>query len=290
MYWLNHYGFWGGWQSNASPEVREIYIQKKLNTRPQWLGIVIHEAVAWALEQGLVGGTVSRERTLERTVRRARRQIEESEQGRYRQNPKKFPGFSDHYYGQPVATDEWKGVLSELERQVSDVFENPVFMRLLAVPQQVREVEQLRQILVGDVPVWVSLDVLVENRKGGYVIIDWKTGRHHSSQAVAAQLGVYAVYVLDAYFGIRGAQVVDGPLDRIVGMHANLRESKHETHAIGSEHVAAAIDLIANSASKMRSMLQNVQDNVANKEDFPMEPEGAEVCSTCSFRRTCKRE
>ena len=49
-YYYQHYGFWGGWNTSASPETRELYIQKKLLTRAQWMGIVVHEAAEWTLK------------------------------------------------------------------------------------------------------------------------------------------------------------------------------------------------------------------------------------------------
>ena len=61
------------------------------------------------------------------------------------------------------------------------------------------EVEELRQIQVDDIPVWVSLDALVRDGKGGFVIVDWKTGKNHTTEKVAGQLGIYALYVLDRY-------------------------------------------------------------------------------------------
>ncbi|MFT7519705.1 MAG: hypothetical protein ACI9MC_001848, partial [Kiritimatiellia bacterium] len=80
-YWLNHYAFWGGW-SRGSP-AREIYIQKKLNSRPQWIGTTVHEAAEWVLKQVVRGNYPQPERVEERFMREAKRRIEESERGIY---------------------------------------------------------------------------------------------------------------------------------------------------------------------------------------------------------------
>ena len=197
QYWYQHYGFWGGWGQDASPETRTLYIEKKLVSRPQFLGIQIHEAAEWLLKCVQRGQYPTPDQVLERTLRKARQQIEDSKYSRYLRNPKKYPGFIEHYYG--LDGGDWEPVLDELTRQVNGLFENPVLLRLTRVPEQICEIEELRQIHIDGIPVWVSLDVLVRDDKGGFVIVDWKTGRGHSSDKVAAQLGVYGVYVNSYY-------------------------------------------------------------------------------------------
>ena len=48
--------------------------------------------------------------------------------------------------------------------------------------------------------------------------------------------------------------------------------------------------IIRESAGRMRELLVDVEQNVANVEDFPMLAEGSAPCGRCAFRRTCLRE
>lgn len=286
-YWLAHYGFWGGWK-RGSPQ-REIYTQKRLNTRPQWLGSLVHELVERTLKDALNGRAASPERVVERARRRAWGMIEDSERGRYRDEPKHRPGFVEHYYGQEVTREQWEQDVEEIARQLAGLFGNPVFRRLLDVPARIREIEELQQLQVGSVPVWVSLDVLVEDGEGGFVVIDWKTGRGHDVETVAGQLSVYGAYVLQRYLDEDLREVTPQALDRVKAMYVNLRSGDREVLSVDLTALTDALECIDGSASEMRALLVDEAENVARIDDFPMLPEGSAACSTCNFRGTCGR-
>ncbi|MFK7927980.1 MAG: PD-(D/E)XK nuclease family protein [Myxococcota bacterium] len=287
-YYLQHYAFWGGW--DPSSPAREIYIQKRLNSRPQWIGLTVHEAAEWLLKQVRRGEFPTRERAVERFMRQARRRIEESERGLYRQRPKKSPGFVDHYYDLGTAPDVWEADLAEIERQVDGLFDNDVFLRLSRVPERIVEIEELQQMRVGDVPVWVSLDVLVGDGEGGFVVIDWKTGREHNPETVAKQLGVYGAYVLDRYFGQAPGDPGELALNRVRAMYVNTRENSYETRDLTKEMLDSTVATVRDSAALMRTKLVDVSQNVAQEGDFPMVEEDSAECRRCHFRRQCGRE
>ena len=98
-YWYQHYGFWGGWDRNASADCRQLYIEKKLQNRAQSLGIHVHETIEWLLKSIRAGTYPTPEQAASRCQNRLNRQIEDSKHGRYQINPKRFPGFSEHYFG-----------------------------------------------------------------------------------------------------------------------------------------------------------------------------------------------
>jgi hypothetical protein len=279
LYWYQHYGFWGGWKT-SSP-AREIYIQKRLNSRPQWLGTKIHEAVEWTLREVRAGRRPPPRYVVDRTLEQARREIEDSARERYRENPKKYPGFAEHYYGQSVSSADWDETLGEMERQLVGFFDSAVFLRLVRVPQQIVEIEELQQVELAGVPVWVSLDVLVRDEAGGFVVIDWKTGAAHDPATVVQQLGVYAAYVRQRYMSDDGEVRV---------MYANLRHGDHEVRVVTGDLVTQAVGRIEKSASAMTSLLDDAAENIANVQSFPMLEEGSSVCATCVYRRSCERE
>lgn len=287
-YYLQHYAFWGGWEPD-SPN-REVYIQKKLNSRPMWIGTTVHAAAEWVLGQVRRGHYPPPDRVVERFLRGARRAIDESARGLYRFRPKRSPGFVDHYYGLETPDEAWQADLEEIERQIRGLFTNKVFQRLARVPGRIIEVERLEQVEVGGVPVWVSLDVLVSDGAGGYVIIDWKTGREHDAETVAAQLGVYGAYVLDRYLDQRPHTAGDDHVGRIQAMYVNLRSDTFETRPIDREVLERTVRTVQDSASAMRERLEDATENIAREGDFPMVEEGSPACRWCVFRRTCGRE
>lgn len=280
QYWLNYYGSWGGWKSDAPPDVRQAYIQKKLTTRAMWIGTVVHDMAEGVLKDLQSGRQPSTDYHIRRAMNRAQRDIRDSEGGRWAEWPSRVCAFQDHYYEQPVDQAAWDDALSVIEQQVRGFFERPTVRRLHQVPQQLIEVEELTQVTVGDVPVWVKLDALVSDGQGGAVVIDWKTGKHHQTEVVAAQLGVYGLYCTMQH---------NIPADRIIAMHVNLRTGDRTQHPIDAAILEAAQADIQASADAMRAKLSDVAGNVADPAEFPMLPEGNPKCAGCQFRRSCGR-
>jgi hypothetical protein len=280
QYWLTYYGSWGGWNRDAPPEVREAYIQKKLTTPAMWIGTVVHDMAEGVLKDLMAGRQPGPDYHIRRAMNRAQRDIRESEGGRWREWPSRVCAFQAHYYEQPVTQATWDEALGVIEQQLRGFFERPTVRRLMQVPRQLMEVEELTQVEVGDVPVWVKLDALVSDGRGGAVVIDWKTGAHHQTEVVAAQLGVYGLYCTMRH---------DIPADRIIAMHVNLRTGDRTQHPITTEILEQARADIQASADAMRAKLVDVPGNVADQADFLMLEEGSPACERCQFRRSCGR-
>jgi hypothetical protein len=286
-YWLSHYGSWGGWRPIAPDEVREAYIQKRLSTRAQWVGTLVHHAAEYVLKEVKDGRFPRREAVVEQFRRRALRQIEDSREGRYRFFPKKYPGFIEHYYGEEEDGPGWDAAVESVVVQVDGLFENPVFLRLTEVPDRIREVERLEQIRIGDVPVWVSLDVLVEDGRGGLVVVDWKTGMAHDPASIAGQLGVYGVYVLSRYLRVDLTNRRPSDLERVKTMYVNLRSGEREVFQLEDAHVDDALAVIQSSAKRMAAVEERAQR--ADLDAFPQLAEGDPTCASCPFRASCAR-
>lgn len=281
-YWLQYYGSWGGWESSAPTAVRDAYVQKKLTTRAMWIGTRVHGVAETLLKDALSGRGIPPLEDAQRRVRRlAEADVEASASGAWLQRPARRVGFSEHYYAEAVDRGEWAAAVSEIERQVAVLFGNRIFRRLLAVGPRVREVEVLRRFTVDSTDVYAALDVLVDDGKGGVTIVDWKTGTAHADDEIAAQLGVYGLYVT-SQLGI--------PADQVTAMHVNLRHDTETTHRVDAAAIAAARALIATSVGAMREKLLDIPNNIADSAQYPLEAEGAAVCRRCCFRRTCGRE
>ena len=286
-YFFSYYGSWGGWQGSADEQTRELYIQKKLTSRAMWTGTLVHDAAELAVRQLRDGELCNLDELAKKALIRARREISESERGANRQSPSKFTGFREHYYDEGVSQADWDETLEEIERQIRGLSECPSYKRIEALclnegtPEKVVEIEELVKIDIDGVPVWVRLDALLMGRQGEFVVLDWKTGKAHVDDVIAAQLGVYGLYCV-LHHGARE--------DRIVAMHANLRSNSQAKHTINAETMAETRRLIRDSAERMLCVLKDRDKNIAEIDEFPPLPEGSARCSWCSFRRTCDRE
>ncbi len=280
-YWLNHYGFWFGWdRERATTRQRELYIQKNLTTLPMWIGTVVHDAAESCLRSLVRRRQPVQERVVDMALSRARRNLQDSREGAWRWDPKRRPGFQFHYYEQeenPVWIEE---AFETIRAQIEGLFESRVFRQMARYPARILEVEELLSIDVQGIPVWVKLDGLMRGKDGGVVVVDWKTGKFHADKSVDQQLGVYGLYALQRW--------VDSP-ERIKAMHVNLREGKWRVFELTAELLTETTAFISESAGQMKALLQDVDDNLAEEEDFPMLPEGDLRCRRCRFRRDCDR-
>ncbi len=280
-YWFTYYGSWGGWDAQAPPEVRQAYVEKKLTSRAMWTGTVVHAIAEEGVKLGRAGGGDDVEDAVRAARNRAETDIAQSDSGAWLRRPARLTGFAEHYYGTPVTPEQWDAAVTEIERQVRNLHRSRIYRRLLDVPERIREVEELQRFPVADGEVYVSLDVLVDDGRGGVVIIDWKTGDAHSEGTIAAQLGVYGLYATD---------VLGVPADRIVAMHVNLRHETETRHPVGPAEIEAAGAEVAAGLRLLRSRLRDVAENIADKEDFPTLPEGDPKCRWCNLRRSCGRQ
>lgn len=280
-YWYTYYGSWGGWSTGLTGPVRDAYVQKKLTTRAMWIGTVVHGAAEEGIRRMVARRPLDLEGAVRTVLTRARNDIEGSRTGAWLQRAAKRTGFREHYYNEAIDPSVWDSAIGEIERQVRGLYDNRIFRRIGQVPDRVMEVEELRRFRVGSAEVYAALDVLMADGNGGVVIIDWKTGEAHSDGEIAAQLGVYGIYA---------TQVLGVPTDRVKAMHVNLRHAVETTHAVGPTEIEAAREQIEANVSVMRAGLRDVPGNVADKNDYPMLPEGDARCRWCSFRRSCERE
>jgi hypothetical protein len=71
-YYYHYYGAWGGWDSNAPPDIRRLYVLKQLTGRQGWAGRTVHSAVELVLRVLHAGEELSEGRLIDDTVGRRR--------------------------------------------------------------------------------------------------------------------------------------------------------------------------------------------------------------------------
>lgn len=279
-YWYNYYGARGGWRADAPPEVQEIHRLKKLAGRSQWLGQLVHEAVATVL-RGIVWRRPEDEGALRtRLLADAARAVDIA-RGRAPEPPGGPPvGFVEVEHGEDPGDEVWDATLADLAARFDDLMVHPVLRRLRAVPDRIVEVDRLRKVRLDGFRLYVAPDVLVADGHGGRVIVDWKTGRSHDPELVAQQMAVYAWWVHHD----------DGiPIDRIKGLQANVPGAEHLTVCFEPRHLELTKQTVAESVARMQALLVAPDRDEAVAEAFePLEP-GAEACQSCRFRGPCGR-
>lgn len=280
-YYYAYYGSWGGWEAPPGSLARELYVLKKLSSRWQWAGQVVHEAIRQTLSRARWTGEMRPlDELLGQTRTRARSQWATSRDKSYWREASRIAGLVEHEYGEPVPDAEWKRIYEEVvERSIRAFYASGTFERIRATPPgRWLTVDEVAAWMFEGVKVWVALDFAFKDDQGLVHVLDWKTGRERGSDHV--QLGVYALFARDKW-GIAPEGVAAGLVYLQAG--AELVEAKVDREAL--ETCKAEM---RRSIGDMRALLEDPARNLARIERFP-QIEDRQSCRRCPFRRPCGR-
>jgi hypothetical protein len=281
-YYYQYYGSWGGWEAPAGSPVRELYVLKKLSSRWQWAGSVVHTALKRMLERARhTGRFQGLDELLARTRERARRDWSVSREKSYWREPSQIAGLIEHEYAEPVPNQEWKRIWDEvIEGSLRAFFTSEAFERIQRTPREKwLSVDELDSWLFEGTKVWVAVDFAFGDADGVIHILDWKTGKQR--EVDHTQVGIYALYAQQKWGaapqGVRGGLVY-------------LATAAGDCVTVSADPVAleACKDEMRRSIAAMRERLDDAPRNVARLEQFP-QLSAPESCRRCPFRRPCGR-
>jgi hypothetical protein len=284
-YFFTYYGSWGGWEAPAGSQVRELYVLKKLSSRWQWAGSVVHAALKQVLQRAKVTGEVAPlDQVLERTRARARAEWAGSREKRYWREASRIVGLVEHEYAEPIPPADWGRLYDEVvEGSLRSFYGSAVLEEIRATPRaDWLTVDELDSWTFEGTKVWLAVDFAYRDPQGRVHLLDWKTGKERGVDHV--QVGTYALYAR-AKSGVSPEGVVGG----LVYLAPN--------GAPGGERVSVAADPATLEACRgemrasigaMRAALVDPARNVAREEAFPP-LDTREPCRRCPFRRPCGR-
>jgi hypothetical protein len=282
-YFFTYYGSWGGWEAPAGSSVRELYVLKKLSSRWQWAGSLVHEALKRALTRAKATGELPPlERLLEQTRAKARAEWAGSREKSYWREASRIVGLVEHEYGEPVADADWKGLYEGVvDGCLRAFYASELKEEILRTPRERwLTVDELDSWSFEGTKIWVAVDFAYRDAEGRVHVLDWKTGKERDVDHV--QVGTYALYAHGKW---------NVAVDSVVGGLVYLAGSG------GAERVSVAADRTALDActstmrasiASMKASLEDAGRNVAREEAFPRLEDRAE-CRRCPFRRPCGR-
>jgi hypothetical protein len=278
-YYLNYYGSWNGWLDYADPEVREIYIMKKLSSIPMWIGSCVHEMAEWVIEQLNYDMPVGLEKTASLLREKMLRDWEDSRSGAYRQRPSKILGLGEHYYKERLSITAFEDSYEIAEKCLYNLFNKSIYQDVLH-DQQIKIVmsESFEHFYLDGTKIWVVPDLVI-SKNGEITIVDWKTGQNFDGGTAEVQLGIYALY---------GTRKWDCAPESITVHEANLRHGESAVKQISKKDMEWVTRYILNSVTMMRVVLDDPDKNIASIENFPKRDDQG-LCRYCNFRRACER-
>jgi CRISPR/Cas system-associated exonuclease Cas4 (RecB family) len=280
-YFFQYYGSWGGWEASPGSRVRELYVLKKLSSRWQWAGSIVHDALKEMLQRARARGEFRPlDDLLRRTRERARAQWARSREKSYWREASQIAGLVEHEYAEPVANEEWKRIWDEvIEGSLRAFYASDTFAAIERTPRERwLTVDELDSWSFEGTKVWVAVDFAFTAPDGTIHILDWKTGRER--EVDHTQVGIYALYAREKW-GAAPEGVVGGLVYLSTG---------GERVSVSADPVALAAcqEEMRRSIAAMRERLADAARNVAREESFPTLEERT-ACRRCPFRRPCGR-
>jgi hypothetical protein len=282
-YYYAYYGSWGGWEAAAGSPVRELYVLKKLSSRWQWAGSVVHGALKQMLGRArATGDFVPVDRLVQRTRERARSEWSTSRDKSYWREASRITGLVEHEYGEPVANEDWRRLYEQvIDGSLRAFYASDIFDEIRRTPRdRWLTVDELDSWEFEGTKVWVAIDFAYRDASGRVHVLDWKTGKERGVDHV--QVGTYALYAhrkwgipVDGVVGGLVYLVGDGPAERV-----SVAADRAALDACTAEMRA--------SIAEMKAALDDPARNVAAIDAFP-QLDARDGCRRCPFRRPCGR-
>ncbi len=281
-YYLQYYGFWGGWNRSSDEQTRQIYVLKKLQNRYMWVGIAVHETVEHILKHLRGGRVLSRENVVEDMLNNMREQFRESREGKYKIDPKNTTGLTEHEYGVDLPDSEWETIRNRGKQCVNNFYNLDLFRELQSSPPEewlaiegdlnARD-NTVDSFNIGNLKIWLKLDFAYRNGDRVH-IVDWKTGH---SDPDFRQLYCYGYYAWKEW-GFQPEQV---DLKMV-----NLLEPDITAESLSMDKLEQLEREIQEDVVSMKDLLVNPEENTARMEDFP-KVDDLSTCRRCRFRKIC---
>lgn len=276
-YYLSYYGSWGGWDEDADPEPRRLWLLKQMQTRHMWIGDLVHRSCGFALTFTRHHGVLPPERELVRHFDHAmREEFRASRANLLLETGAKHTRLLEHDLDEPLRDGEWRTLHTRAIRALRTFVASPLIARVLAVPvARWLAIEDYGRFEVEGVPVSVRLDFAFDDGQS-LTVVDWKTGARPSS-ATTTQLACYALYATETWHV---------PLERVRTLEVNLVRNESNERTISTEDADETRRRILASATKLTARLDDADANVASEEAFE-KVETLSVCRRCVFQRAC---
>lgn len=275
QYYFNYYGSWNGWLRDSDPKAQLLYRLKKISTVPQLVGTVVHEAISNVLKAVQAGRDVVPASVETYAHKLFGRHLQDSEEQRWLQSASKFTNLFEHYYKEPFSETDRTNWASRISSSLTAFFASQAYATLQSTnPEHYLSIEELTDFTLADTKIWVTLDVAIRHN-GAVYIFDWKTGRER--EADRHQLAVYALYATSQW----GIALPDLHLQDIY-----LQADKVSTVELSPDDLDRTRTFVVESASAMRALLDDIPQNTASEDTFPMTT-NTNLCTTCPFKAVC---
>jgi CRISPR/Cas system-associated exonuclease Cas4 (RecB family) len=258
----------------AAQEDEEIKRLKRLSALPLWAGSVVHDTIEWFLKKH---DTLPPPEEQDALIRRVVHTGMVSDWRESELGSRRFRLF-EHEYDEPVDQEDKRIAVNTVMRSLRGFFRSDTLREALAVGRdRWLALEDLVSFHVGDVQVFLRMDLAFRDADGRVVIVDWKTGRREG-RFNEIQVAGYALYATEQGWATSPEEIAT-ELNYLAIPRAARR-------GVTQKKIEHARSFIRKSAGNMKALLLDPVENLARLEDFPM-IDRPRFCRRCSFRKLC---
>lgn len=274
-YWFHYYGSWGGWEPDAAPEVRELYLLKNVTNLHLIAGDTVHRAIQNALEDHARGRPSDPEKVVLWCKAEMQRAVRESIEEAWRERPKQCTRLFEHHYGPRPQRDFLVRIAKKVGDSIRRFFTSAAFGLIKETdPAEWLPMETLDTFQFEGTKVYAVPDFACRHR-GEVLLLDWKTGQ--PDERNGDQVVLYALFAA-ARWGADPDRVRGAPVYLLNG-------GGFEPRPVTPEDRARVADMVRGSISAMRDRLKDPATNTAEQSGFPASP--GHACRSCNFRGVC---
>jgi hypothetical protein len=232
---------------------------KQLQTLHQWSGTRVHSTAAAIMDAARTGQPLEAAQAVEQLRNQIMCDWKDSKAGRYREQPKKYVGLTDHYYGITVPQASSQEIFDRARQCVENIFAYETYIDLVDHSVEFLEREEMGEFYLDGLLIWAKADLIV--RRGSWIeIIDWKTGHVDEDDGLLLQLGTYALYSMHRY-AVPGEQILVREVGLKSGMFISTLLSRKQLEVKRE---------IMSSVADMQARLVDVAENMADINAFEM--------------------
>ncbi|MCX7045957.1 MAG: PD-(D/E)XK nuclease family protein [Candidatus Sumerlaeota bacterium] len=277
QYYWNYYGSWNGWRQEAPAQARLAYRLKQIQTLAIWAGDITHRVIEHYLRAVRAGQRPRAPDALQEEARQCLNiEWAQSVRREWERNPKRCVNLFEHYYGQPISREQ-RAELREHIFNCLDRFEQSDALRRIqaAGASSWIALEDLQQFQVMKIPVWVKLDIAIQEANG-LAIFDWKTGQQREDDEEQAR--TYILFAMS--FWQKAPETIQARM-------IYLRDGAEKAITADAAALINHRETIMDSMKRMLALLADPANNQPLAlEEFAM-TEDRGKCQRCNFRQIC---
>ncbi len=280
-YFYNYYGSWAGWEEDAPPKVRQLYVLKNICTMEMWAGSIVHSVIAEALKRFPHDRRPVRTGELQARAREILRQgWLDSVNRQWLLKPKKTNLYELYYGdGRSLPKEQTDRIRDRVYNALAAFADSAILKEILSSHYLAwKPVDKLDSFALDGMKVWCAVDFAYTDPNGVLHIIDWKTGAE-KPDALRMQLACYVFYAQERWHA-------QPEHIRPQGVFLAEGGARSQVYDISAQDLLEAKDRILTTSIAMRGILRDADNNVAAEEDFDC-CGNQRVCHKCCFGEVC---